>query len=113
MSKDNMTTTIGMFKVQDITFKGARNQDDVAKEIEDKFGREEVTREGVQVPVSLTPEQVKNFYYEKIENTQRELEKKLYMQTIMWIDDMLKYKKELVSIKMKQVNEDTPDDIEE
>ena len=42
-----------------------------------------------------------------------ELEKKLYKQTIMWIDDMLKYKKELVSIQMKQINEDTPDDIEE
>ena len=32
MSKDNMTTTKGMFKVQDITFRNARNQDDVERE---------------------------------------------------------------------------------
>ncbi len=55
----------------------------------------------VQAPVSLTPEQVKTFYLAKIEQTNNIREKKVYAQTIKWIDDLLDTKKKLIQLEEK------------
>ena len=95
----NMTTTRNGFRVQDITFKKARRQSEIDKEIENDTG---VDRSNVSVPVSLTPEQVKSFYEQKIEATHNGQEKSLYRQTIRWIDEMLALKKRIVDYQLKE-----------
>ena len=107
-----MTTTTKGFRVEDITFKGARRQCEIENEIE----REEETEDDVQAPVSLTPEQVKSFYMTKIANAKDSNEKRLYSQTIKWIDELLETKKKLFALENKEVvvNDDgTADSIEE
>lgn len=111
MSK-TMTTT-GHIRVEDVTFKGARQQSEVLKEIAERKGSDQSYAGNVQVPVSLTPESVKSFYEEKIAETNDDREKKVYKQTIRWIDDMLDTKKKLVALELKYQNadEEMPDDI--
>ena len=98
-------TTAGFLKVEDVTFRGSRSQSDVIKDLEERFGSDPDNESGVAVaPVSLTPEQVKNFYEQKISSTSNPQEKKLYAQTIRWIDDMLETKKKLVALELKYQN---------
>lgn len=59
---NNMTTT-GRFKVEDITFHGARSQSEVAKEILAEKGITNPDRP-TPVPTSLTPEQLVKFFKE-------------------------------------------------
>lgn len=108
-----VTTTRNGFRVEDITFKGARRQCEIENEIE----RDEDTDiSDVQAPVSLTPEQVKAFYMLKIANAKDSNEKRVYAQTIRWIDELLETKKKLFALEAKEVveNDDgTADSIEE
>lgn len=109
----NVTTTKNGFRVEDITFKHARQQSEILKEIEHEEG---VETPSVQAPVSLTPEQVKAFYMLKITATTDSNEKRVYAQTIRWIDELLDTKKKLFALEAKEVveNDDgTADSIEE
>lgn len=109
---NNTTTTKNGFKVEDITFRHARRQCEIENEIESV----EVQEEYVKAPISLTPEQVKDFYTKKIAVSMDSNEKRVYSQTIKWIDELLETKKKLFSLEAKQVveNDDgTADDIEE
>lgn len=108
----NMTTTRNGFRVEDITFKGARKQSAILDEIEPV----EIQEEEVKAPVSLTPEQVKQFYINKIAVARDSNEKRVYAQTISWIDELLETKKKLFALESKEVvnNDDgTADDIQE
>lgn len=108
-----VTTTRNGFRVEDITFKGARRQ----CEIEEDIDRGDNTdTSNIQVPISLTPEQVKAFYMLKIANAKDYNEKRVYSQTIRWIDELLETKKKLFALEAKEVveNDDgTADSIEE
>ena len=53
--------------------------------------------------MSLTPEQVIEFYKAKISNTSDSNEKRVYSQTITWIKDLLTTKKELLAIREKEI----------
>lgn len=109
---NDVTTTTKGFRVEDITFKNARRQCEIDKEIE----HNEEKQSEVKAPISLTPEQVKAFYILKIANTKDSNEKRVYSQTIKWIDELLETKKKLFSLEAKEVvvNDDgTADDIEE
>ena len=112
MSRNNVTTTLNGFRVEDITFRGARRQSEIDKEI-DTVEEDEVE---VKAPVSLTPEQVKMFYVSKIAVAKDSNEKRVYAQTIKWIDEMIDTKKKLFALEAKEVvvNDDgTADSIEE
>ena len=107
-----MTTTKG-FRVEDITFHGARKQSEILKEIEQEEG---VQEDNIKAPVSLTPEQVKSFYLQKINSVKDSNEKRVYSQTIKWIDELAETKKKLFALESKEVvnNDDgTASDIEE
>lgn len=94
----SMTTTRNGFRVEDVTFKNARRQ----SAIEDEIDSDMTTVSGsVQVPVSLTPEQVKSFYEAKRESTSNGNEKKVYNQTIKWIDELLSTKKKMIALEEK------------
>lgn len=96
---NNTTTTKHGFRVEDVTFKNARRQSEILNEID-----EQVEESGtVKAPVSLTPEQVKLFYKNKINNTYDSNEKRLYSQTISWIDELLETKKKLFALENKEV----------
>ena len=107
---NNMTTTRGHIRVEDVTFKGARQQKQVIDDLAEKYGIDPEDVGKVQVPVSLTPEAVKTFYAEKIAETNNPNEKKIYEQTIRWIDESIENKKKLVALELKYQN--TADDEE-
>ena len=107
-----VTTTRNGFRVEDITFRKARQQSAILDEME----YEELPEEEVKAPVSLTPEQVKEFYMSKIVVARDSNEKRVYAQTIRWIDELLETKKKLFALEAKEVinNDDgTADSIEE
>lgn len=97
----HVTTTRNGFRTEDITFRGARLQSEILKEIEP----EEIPEEEVKAPVSLTPEQVKMFYVSKIAVARDSNEKRVYAQTIKWIDELLETKKKLFALESKEVGE--------
>lgn len=97
----NTTTTKNGFKVEDVTFRNARRQCEIENEIE----HTEFEEEEVKAPVSLTPEQVKQFYLDKIQVAKDSNEKRVYAQTIKWIDELLETKKKLFALEAKEVSE--------
>ena len=109
----SVTTTKNGFRTEDITFRNARQQSEILKEMGDQNEGEE---QSVQAPVSLTPEQVKAFYMLKITATTDSNEKRVYAQTIRWIDELLETKKKLFALEAKEVvekDDGTADSIEE
>lgn len=98
---NDVTTTRNGFRVEDITFKNARRQ----CEIDDEVEKSEETEDSIQAPVSLTPEQVKSFYMLKIASAKDSNEKRVYAQTIRWIDELLDTKKKLFALEAKEVKE--------
>lgn len=109
------TTTRNGFRVEDVTFRGARQQSAILDEI----GENEETETGeIKVPVSLTPEQVKSFFEAKSDATNNGKEKKLYAQTIRWIDELLETKKKLIATEEKletyiRVNKENSEETED
>ena len=95
----HMTTAKNRFRVEDITYHGARKQSEIENEIE----REEEPEQEIKAPVSMTPEQVIEFYKAKIANTSDSNEKRVYSQTIVWIKELQSTKKELVSLREKEI----------
>lgn len=85
------------FRVEDVTFHGARRQCEIENEIEQP---EEISKT-VKAPVSLTPEQVKSFYKEKIAAARDSNEKRVYSQTIVWVDELFKLRKRVVDLEEK------------
>lgn len=98
---NDVTTTRNGFRVEDITFKNARRQCEIDNEVE----KSEETEDSIQAPVSLTPEQVKSFYMFKIASAKDSNEKRVYAQTIRWIDELLDTKKKLFALEAKEVKE--------
>ena len=98
---NDVTTTRNGFRVEDITFKNARRQCEIDNEVE----KSEETEDSIQAPVSLTPEQVKSFYMLKIASVKDSNEKRVYAQTIRWIDELLDTKKKLFALEAKEVKE--------
>ena len=96
-----VTTTKNGFRTEDITFRGARLQSAILDEIE----QEDSVEAQVQAPVSLTPEQVKDFYKRKIEVAKDSNEKRLYSQTIQWIDELAETRKKLFNLEQKLASE--------
>ena len=101
---NSTTTTKNGFRVEDITFRNARRQSEILNEVDNQ---EEVVEDDIKAPVSLTPEQVKMFYLSKIAVSKDSNEKRVYAQTIKWIDELLETKRKLILLESK---EDIKDD---
>ena len=98
---NDVTTTRNGFRVEDITFKNARRQCEIDNEVE----KSEETEDSIQAPVSLTPEQAKSFYMLKSASAKDSNAKRVYAQTIRWIDELLDTKKKLFAFEAKEVKE--------
>lgn len=96
---NNMTTTKNHIRVQDVTFRNARRQSEIDNEVE----KEDKIEQYVTPPVSLTPEQVKAFYMLKIKVASDSNEKRVYSQTIEWINELLDTKKKLNALEEKEI----------
>lgn len=97
--RDKVTTTKNGFRVQDITFKGARRQSAIDEEL--GINTEETSDGNIPVPVSFTPEQVIGFLDAKSITTQNMNERKLYKQISAWIDELFKLKKKVSQLEEK------------
>lgn len=113
MMNDVTTVARGGFRVEDVTFKGARQQSEILKE---GVSDVEVNPEKVEVPKSLTPEQVKKYLLKSIQSSNSEDEKRVFAQIVKWIDELSEAKKKLVSVELEEMkkkdSEQTPDDIQ-
>lgn len=104
----SVTTTRGGFRVEDITFHGARKQSVSSVPVE-------TSEQGVAVPISLTPESVKNYLRNKPCSDE---EKRVYTQVCEWIDELMSIRKDNLRLAEKleaheRVNkEDTGDSID-
>ena len=111
---NNMTTAMGNnFRSEDVYLRNRRKQSEIENEIE----KEEEPEEEIKAPVSLTPEQVIDFYKTKIAKAHDSNEKRLYSQTIKWIKELQSTKKELLILREKEIarsaEEKEAEDIEE
>ena len=101
----DVTTTKTGFRVTDVSLKNPRRQSEVAKEIAAERGQE-IPGTSVYAPVSLTPESVKTFYEGQIKAATTDTEKKVYSQTIKWIDELFSLRKKVVDLESKIPKED-------
>lgn len=103
----------GNCEVVDITFKGGRNQSEVAKEL----GVAPKEEKEVTVPSSLTPEQLKLYCLETIKSTDSQNKRRIYAHFFRVIEENETLKQELRKYKLKelrdQAQQETPDDIQE
>ena len=93
-------TTMGSFKVQDVTFRGARQQSEIEKEIMEEQGGVLETEE-LKPPVSMTPEQIKDYLHLIIARCADTNEKRVYGCCIQYIDRALEAEKKLVDLELK------------
>lgn len=107
------TTVRGGFRVEDVTFKNARQQSEILNE---GVTDEEVSKSNVEIPKSLTPEQVRKYLLTCIQYSKDDEEKRVYAQIIKWLDEFAEAKKKLVSFELEEMrkrdSEETPDDIQ-
>ena len=109
---NSVTTVRNGFRVEDVTFKGARQQSEILNE---GVSDVEVTPDKIEAPKSLTPEQVKSYLLKSIQVSVNDDEKRVYAQVIRWIDELVECKKKIISIELEEMkkrgSEETPDDI--
>ena len=108
----NTTTVQGGIRVEDVTFKNARLQSSILKE---GVADTENKKQEVEVPKSLTPEQVKTYILKLIQSSQNEDEKRVFAQVIHWIDALTETKKKLTALELEKMkhedNKSTVDNI--
>lgn len=91
------------FRIEDVTFKNARRQ----SEIDSELG-EDLQVGDVQIPTSLTPEQVKEYFLLKSQNVP-EKESRVFLQAVRMIDELLETRKKLFNLESKIVEEKEDD----
>lgn len=92
------------FRVEDVTFKNARRQSEIESELEG----EDLQVGDVQIPTSLTPEQVKEYFLLKSQNVS-EKESRVFLQAVKMIDELLETRKKLFNLEFKIVEEKEDD----
>lgn len=88
---------LGIFESENVSFRNARKQSEVAKELAEERG---ISPEEVGVPVSVTPESVIKYFEEKAESS-NEQEKKIYLQSAKWIEELFEARRELKILREK------------
>ena len=92
------------FRVEDVTFKNARRQSEIDSELEG----EDLQVGDIQIPTSLTPEQVKEYFLLKSQNVS-EKESRVFLQAVKMIDELLETRKKLFNLESKIVEEKEDD----
>jgi len=95
---NDVTTTRNGFRTEDITFKNARRQSAIDNEIERPTEQDVL----VKAPVSLTPEQVTDYFKTMISVSSDSNAKRVYAQAIRWIDELQTARKKLIAYAEKE-----------
>ena len=103
------------FRVEDVTFKKARMQNEILNEGVSDTSCEPVE---VKVPESLTPEQVKQYLAESVKSMEdTNKKKKVYAQMFNWINELLELRKKIRKYELDEMrrrdSSETPSDIQE
>lgn len=96
--KSVTTARGGMFTVEDVSFHGARRQSEVAKEL----GITDEEQKEVNIPASLTPEQLIRFYEESAEKAVETRAKVAYAQTAKYLKDYIALKQKLMKYQTQE-----------
>ena len=112
---NNTTTSKNGFRVEDVTFKKARMQNEILNEGVSDISCEPVE---VKVPESLTPEQVKQYLAESVKSMEdTNKKKKVYAQMFNWINELLELRKKIRKYELDEMrrrdSSETPSDIQE
>ena len=112
---NNTTTSKNGFRVEDVTFKKARMQNEILNEGVSDTPCEPVE---VKVPESLTPEQVKQYLAESVKSMEdTNKKKKVYAQMFNWINELLELRKKIRKYELDEIrrrdSSETPSDIQE
>ena len=112
---NNTTTSKNGFRVEDVTFKKARMQNEILNEGVSDTSCEPVE---VKVPESLTPEQVKQYLAESVKSMEdTNKKKKVYAQMFNWINELLELRKKIRKYELDEMrrrdSSETPSDIQE
>lgn len=94
-----MTHIRGGIRVEDVSIKNARRQSDILNEIP----QENVVSPEPEVPISTTIEQVKEFYLSSFKMTDDSSKKRVYAQTVMWLDELLELRKTVKKYEFKEM----------
>lgn len=95
----NVTTTLSGFRVEDVTFHNARKQSEIINEL--NYDTNEDNSE-IEVPKSLTPEQVIKYFEECISVSSDIQLKRVYSHTIKWIKELEESRAKINSINSKE-----------
>lgn len=112
---NNTTSSKNGFRVEDVTFKKARMQNEILNEGVSDTSCEPVE---VKVPESLTPEQVKQYLAESVKSMEdTNKKKKVYAQMFNWINELLELRKKIRKYELDEMrrrdSSETPSDIQE
>ena len=112
---NNTTTSKNGFRVEDVTFKKARMQNEILNEGVSDTSCEPVE---VKVPESLTPAQVKQYLAERVKSMEdTNKKKKVYAQMFNWINELLELRKKIRKYELDEMrrrdSSETPSDISE
>ena len=110
---NNTTTSKNGFRIEDVTFKKARMQNEILNEGVSDTSCEPVE---VKVPESLTPEQVKQYLAESVKSMEdTNKKKKVYAQMFNWINELLELRKKIRKYELDEMrrrdSSETPSDI--
>ena len=107
--RDRVTTTQKGFRVEDVTFRKMRKQSEILNEgVVDTNPEEE---EEVEVPNSLTPEQIITYFEQIISNTEDRQKKKVFSQAIRWIRELEEARSKLRTYREKELVKKASDDL--
>lgn len=103
----------GKHTVIDCTYHGGRKQSAILNEAEIPV----IEDTEIEVPVSLTPEQLKTYCLQCINSTSNQQKRKVYAEFIKIIGEREELKAKLRAFEMRELrsnalNSDTPDDIQ-
>lgn len=104
----------GKHTIVDCTFKGGRMQSDILKEVDIPVEEDKEP----ELPVSMTPEQLKVYCMQMIHSTKDQMKRRVFAELVRIIEENGEMKKKLREIKLRELrdsalNEETPDDIQE
>lgn len=95
----NTTTTRNGIRVEDISFKDARKQSEILKEMDTPV---QVDSDDTPIPVSMTPEQVNKYLTSKQESTNNQSEKKFLGDLISLLYSLFEDRKKLVALELQE-----------
>ena len=106
--RDRVTTTKRGFEVIDVTFRNMRKQSEILNEIGEETDND---TEEVELPSSLTPEQIISYFENIISSTEDRQKKKVFSQAIRFIKERDEMRAKLKTYRDRELAQLAGEDI--